>query len=180
MDERNKLNKNHIEPPAPLPNMRRDEIGVEEWFDERASVENEWNILRSTLKDMFSRESSPGISSVYIYNKNIIFQEEDFIFLFTFFFCFTDCSLTLGNQVVHGLGKWQQKSLMISPFRIGWFIMVIAFEWSAIWAEITRVISKSRASSIWNHTYDFRPKLHDPKFNYHFSRSILRSHNLIA
>ena len=85
MDERNKLNKNHIEPPAPLPNMRRDEIGVEEWFDERASVENEWNILRSTLKDMFSRESSPGISSVYIYNKNIIFQEEDFIFLFTFF-----------------------------------------------------------------------------------------------
>ena len=28
--------------------------------------------------------------------------------------------------------------------------------------------------------YDFRPKLHDPKFNYHFIRSILKSHNLIA
>ena len=36
------------------------------------------------------------------------------------------------------------------------------------------------ASSIWNHKYDFRPKLHDPKFNYHFIRSILKSHNLIA
>ena len=31
-----------------------------------------------------------------------------------------------------------------------------------------------------NHKYDFRPKLHDPKFNYHFIRSILKSHNLIA
>ena len=27
---------------------------------------------------------------------------------------------------------------------------------------------------------DFRPKLHDPKFNYHFIRYILKSHNLIA
>ena len=34
------------------------------------------------------------------------------------------------------------------------------------------------ASSIWNHKYDFRPKLHDPKFNYHFIKSILKSHNL--
>ena len=33
---------------------------------------------------------------------------------------------------------------------------------------------------ISNHKYDFRPKLHDPKFNYHFIRSILKSHNLIA
>ena len=28
--------------------------------------------------------------------------------------------------------------------------------------------------------YDLRSKLHDPKFNYHFIRSILKSHNLIA
>jgi len=28
--------------------------------------------------------------------------------------------------------------------------------------------------------YDFRPKLHDTKFNYHFIRSILKSHNFIA
>ena len=35
-----------------------------------------------------------------------------------------------------------------------------------------------RASSIWNHKYDFRPKLHDPKFNCHFIRSILKSHNV--
>ena len=27
----------------------------------------------------------------------------------------------------------------------------------------------------WNHRYDFRPKLHDTKFNYHFITSILKS-----
>ena len=31
------------------------------------------------------------------------------------------------------------------------------------------------ASSIWNHKYDFRPKLHNTKFNYHFITSILKS-----
>ena len=31
------------------------------------------------------------------------------------------------------------------------------------------------ASSIWNHKYDFRPKLHDTRFNYHFIASILKS-----
>ena len=35
-------------------------------------------------------------------------------------------------------------------------------------------------SSISNHKYEFSPKLHDPKFNYRFIRSILKSHNLIA
>ncbi len=42
-------------------------------------------------------------------------------------------------------------------------------EWSAIWSEIIHVISKMErarsASSIWTHMYDFRPKLHDTKFN---------------
>ena len=45
------------------------------------------------------------------------------------------------------------------------------------------VISKSNehlALVRRNHRYDFRPKVHDPKFNYHFIRSILKSHNLIA
>ena len=32
------------------------------------------------------------------------------------------------------------------------------------------------ASSICNHKYDFRPKLHDLKFNCHFITSILKSH----
>ena len=41
--------------------------------------------------------------------------------------------------------------------------------WSAVWSEIIR-----------NHKYDFRPKLHDTKFNNHFITSILKSHNLIA
>ena len=37
-------------------------------------------------------------------------------------------------------------------------------------------IERARSvSSIWNHKYDFRPKLHDPKFNYHFIKSILKS-----
>ena len=50
-------------------------------------------------------------------------------------------------------------------------------EWSAIRSEIIRVISKTErarnASSIWNHKYDFRPKLHDMKFNYHSIISLL-------
>ena len=33
------------------------------------------------------------------------------------------------------------------------------------------------ASSIWNHKYDFRPKLHDTRFNYHFITSILKFSN---
>ena len=33
------------------------------------------------------------------------------------------------------------------------------------------------ASSIWNHKYDFRPKLHDTRFNYHFITSILKFPN---
>ena len=48
-------------------------------------------------------------------------------------------------------------------------------KWSAIWSEIIRVISNIEharsASSIWNLKYDFRPKLHDTKFNYHFIKS---------
>ena len=36
------------------------------------------------------------------------------------------------------------------------------------------------ASSISNHKYDFRPKLHDPKSNYHFIKSILKSHDFMA
>ena len=36
------------------------------------------------------------------------------------------------------------------------------------------------ASSIWNHKYDWRLKLRDPKFNCHFIRSILKLHNLRA
>ena len=34
------------------------------------------------------------------------------------------------------------------------------------------------ASSIWNHEYDFRPKLHVTKFSYHFITAILKSHKL--
>ena len=39
---------------------------------------------------------------------------------------------------------------------------------------------QNRASSIWNHKYDFTPKLHDTKFNYHFITSILKSQNLVS
>ena len=36
------------------------------------------------------------------------------------------------------------------------------------------------ASSIRNHKYDFRPKLYDTKFNYHFITAILKSQNSIS
>ena len=45
-------------------------------------------------------------------------------------------------------------------------------EWSAIWSEIKRVIYKI---VICNHKFDFRPKLHDTKCNYHFITFILKS-----
>ena len=58
-------------------------------------------------------------------------------------------------------------------------------EWSAIWSEIIRVISKSneRAARVRfeiTGIYDFRPKLQDTKFNYHFITSILKSQNLVS
>ena len=43
--------------------------------------------------------------------------------------------------------------------------------------KIERVRS---ASSIWNHKHDFRPKLHDTKFNSHFITPILKSHSLFV
>ena len=52
-------------------------------------------------------------------------------------------------------------------------------EWSAIRYEIIRVISKSneRAAGVrFEIKYDFRPKLHDTKFNYHFITPILKSY----
>ena len=33
---------------------------------------------------------------------------------------------------------------------------------------------------IWNHKYDFRPKLHNMKFNYHFFTSISKSQHSVA
>ena len=51
-------------------------------------------------------------------------------------------------------------------------------ECNLVWNH-TRDIKIERArsaSSIWNRKYDFRPKLHDPKFNYRFIRSILKLH----
>ena len=34
-------------------------------------------------------------------------------------------------------------------------------------------------SSIWNHKFDLRPKLHDTKFNYHFIKAILKTQNSV-
>ena len=36
------------------------------------------------------------------------------------------------------------------------------------------------ASSIWNHKYDLRPKLHDTKFDYQFITAILKSQNSVS
>ena len=35
-------------------------------------------------------------------------------------------------------------------------------------------------SYAWFHKYGFRPKLHDPKSNYHFIKSVLKSHDFMA
>ena len=55
-------------------------------------------------------------------------------------------------------------------------------ECSLVWNHMHdfKIERACSTSSIWNHKYDFRPKLHDPKFNYHFVRSILKSHNFMA
>ena len=51
-------------------------------------------------------------------------------------------------------------------------------EWSVTclksypWLKIGRARS---TSSIWNHMFDFRPKMYDAKFNYHFITAILKS-----
>ena len=36
------------------------------------------------------------------------------------------------------------------------------------------------ASLIWNDKYDFRQKLHDVEFNYHFFKAILKSQNSVS
>ena len=57
-------------------------------------------------------------------------------------------------------------------------------EWTAIWSEIICVILKPNEHAarvwFWNHKYDFRPKLRDTKFNYHFITPILKSQSFIA
>ena len=47
---------------------------------------------------------------------------------------------------------------------------------SYVWFQNQRARS---VSSIWNHKYDFTPKLHDTKLNFHFNTSILKSQNLV-
>jgi hypothetical protein len=57
--------------------------------------------------------------------------------------------------------------------------LIMVIEWSAIWAEIKRMITKiarpRTGSAICNHKFDFSPKLHDRKFNIHFIIFILKS-----
>ena len=43
-----------------------------------------------------------------------------------------------------------------------------------------KIEQERSASSIRNHKYDSRPKLHDTKFNYHYITSILKSQNLVS
>ena len=67
-----------------------------------------------------------------------------------------------------------------------WLIMVT--DWTlgrAIWSEIIRVISKSNEGAARvrfeiTSMISLRPNLHDPKFSYHFIRSILKLHNFMA
>ena len=50
--------------------------------------------------------------------------------------------------------------------------MVIELSGVQIWSKIIH--------EIWSHKCDFRPKLHDTKFNYHFITAILKSQNLVS
>ena len=48
------------------------------------------------------------------------------------------------------------------------------------WTECDYKIRRAHSvSSIWNHKYDLRPKLHDTKFNYHFIKAILKTQNSV-
>ena len=71
-------------------------------------------------------------------------------------------------------GQFLRRSLLKSwrnRIRVHWLARLIYngnwTEWSAIWAALIHVI--------WNHRYDFRPKLHSTQFSYHFITSILKS-----
>ena len=58
------------------------------------------------------------------------------------------------------------------------FIMVIELSGcNLVWNHTRdfKIELALRARSIWNHKYEFRPQLHDTKFNYHFITSILKS-----
>ena len=52
-------------------------------------------------------------------------------------------------------------------------------EWGAIWSEIKprdyKIARPRSGSAICNHKFDFRPKLHDTKCNFHFITFILKS-----
>ena len=55
-------------------------------------------------------------------------------------------------------------------------------EWNLVWNH-TRNFKIKRAhsaSSIWNHKYVCRPKLHHTKFNYYFITAILKSQNSVS
>ena len=67
----------------------------------------------------------------------------------------------------------------------------MAWQWKknvlveCIWSEIRQTrdfkIGRVRSeSSIWNHEHDFRPKLHDKKFNYHLITAILKFKNSVS
>ena len=68
----------------------------------------------------------------------------------------------------------------ICPFDIMCFV---ACNWEERLSKSKNYMLQTRArstSSIWNHKYDIRPKLHSTHFSYHFIKSILKSHNFIA
>ena len=52
-------------------------------------------------------------------------------------------------------------------------------EYNLVWNHTRdfKIGQARSASSIWNHKYDFRPKVHDKKFKYHFITAILKSQN---
>ena len=65
--------------------------------------------------------------------------------------------------------------LLITPYSLigfHWVQLIMAIELT--WVQFG-LINQKTVISIWNHKHDFRPKLHDTKFNYHFITPTLKS-----
>ena len=59
-------------------------------------------------------------------------------------------------------------------------LLIMVIDLSGVHLVWNHTNERAARVSISNHKDEFRSKLHDPKFNCHFIRSVLKSHNLIA
>jgi len=90
--------------------------------------------------------------------------------------CFSEQTVSEQNIIrAHFRAKWR---LLVNIYNGNW----IERSASLVWNHTCDVKSNSCRALVrfWNHAYDFRPKLHDMKFNCHFITSSLELDNFIA